>query len=264
MKLFFSKISFFVSVLVSLQAFAWGIIGHRTIAEIAERHLNQNTKRELKKIFGNESLAYWANWPDFIKSDSTEVWTHTHIWHYVNIDPQPDFDTFKKVLDEQSGPTAYTQIDALSKQIKNKNTSIENKKIAIIFLVHILGDLAQPMHTGRAEDLGGNKINVNFLGKDTNLHSIWDNDLIDSKKYSYTELASNLDTKDEKKIKNIQKGNIAEWLYETHLLANNIYANTPNGAKLSREYIYKYDKIVENQLLKGGLRLAKILNELFK
>jgi len=264
MKIFISRASLFLSILVSLQVFAWGVTGHRTIAEIAERHLTQKTKRELKKFFDNESLAYWANWPDFIKSDTTGVWDHTHVWHYVNIDPQPDFDTFKKVLDEQSGPTAYTQIEALSKQIKDQNSTTEDKKIAIIFLVHILGDLAQPMHTGRAEDLGGNKIIVNFLGKDTNLHSIWDNDLIDSKKYSYTELANNLDTKSKKEVKNIQNGSIAEWLYETHLLANNIYDNTPNGAKLSREYIYKYDKVVEDQLLKGGLRLAKVLNEIFK
>jgi len=264
MKKFIGKISFLALVFISLQVYAWGVTGHRTIAEIAERHLNKKTKKELKKIFGKEKLAYWANWPDFIKSDTTGVWKHTHVWHYVNIDPQPNFETFKKVLEEQTGPSAYTQVSVLSEQIKNKNTSTEDRKIAIIFLVHILGDLAQPMHTGRLEDLGGNKIKVKFFGKNTNLHSIWDGDLVDSKKYSYTELADILDIKNKKEIKDIQSGNLSEWMYETHLLANNIYANTPDGSKLAYDYIYKYDKIVENQLLKGGIRLAKVLNELFK
>jgi len=263
MRKFINKISLLSLIFISMQVFAWGLTGHRTIAEIAERHLSGKTKKELRKIFGNEKLAYWANWPDFIKSDTTGVWSHTHVWHYINIDPQPDFETFKKVLNEQPGPSAYTQVDILSKQIKDKNTSLEDRKIAIIFLVHIVGDLAQPMHTGRIADLGGNKISVNFFGKETNLHSIWDNDLIDSKKYSYTELADNLDIRNKEYVKNIQSGNLVDWLYETHILANNIYANTPNGAKLSYDYIYKYDKILEDQLLKGGLRLARVLNELF-
>ena len=98
-------------------------------------------------------MAYWANWPDFIKSDTTGVWKSTSTWHYVNIDPQPDFKAFKENLEAQAGPTMYTQIKTLSEQIKNKNTSDKDRKIALMFLIHIVGDMAQPMHTGEQEIL---------------------------------------------------------------------------------------------------------------
>ncbi|NAW51869.1 S1/P1 Nuclease [Elizabethkingia argentiflava] len=249
-------------VAASLQMYGWGLTGHRIVAEIAENNLNARAKRHLKKILGKESMAYWANWPDFIKSDTTGVWKSTYTWHYVNIDPQPDFDTFKSVLFAQPAPTLYTQIKKLSEQIKHKKTSLQDKKIALIFLIHIMGDMVQPMHVGRAGDLGGNKITVSYFGKNTNLHSVWDEGLIDSLKYSYTEFARLLDIRSRAEIRKIQSGTLEEWLYENHRLANRIYADTPVGSKLSYAYGYKYDKILEEQLLKGGLRLAKILNEL--
>ncbi len=174
---------------------------------------------------GKERLAYWANWPDFIKSDTTGVWKQASSWHYVNIDPQTDFKNFGDNLKMQAGPSLYTQVNTLSSQIKDKNTSEKDRKIALIFLIHIMGDLAQPLHVGRADDLGGNKINVTYFGDKTNLHSVW--------------------------------------LYDSHKIANKIYAQTPDGSKLSYDYQYKFNETLERQLLYGGLRLAKVLNELF-
>ena len=263
MKRILTRLLFCAFALSSMQAFAWGLTGHRIIAEIAENHLNGKARRHLKHIFGKERLAYWANWPDFIKSDTTGVWKSTSTWHYVNIDPQPDFKTFKENLEAQAGPTMYTQIKTLSEQIKNKNTSDKDRKIALMFLIHIVGDMAQPMHTGRAGDLGGNKIDVTYFGKKTNLHSVWDSDLIDSQKYSYTEFAKLIDIKTKDEVKKVQSGTVADWIYETHKLANNIYANTPSGSNLSYGYGYKYDGLLEQQLVNGGLRLAKLLNDLF-
>ena len=99
----------------------------------------------------------------------------------------------------------YTQIKTLSEQIKNKNTSDKDRKIALMFLIHIVGDMAQPMHTGRAGDLGGNKIDVIYFGKKTNLHSVWDSDLIDSQKYSYTEFAKLIDIKTKDEVKSTKR-----------------------------------------------------------
>ena len=109
--------------------FCPGLTGHRIIAEIAENHLNGKARRHLKHIFGKERLAYWANWPDFIKSDTTGVWKSTSTWHYVNIDPQPDFKAFKENLEAQAGPTMYTQIKTLSEQIKNKTHLTRTEKL---------------------------------------------------------------------------------------------------------------------------------------
>ena len=67
---FLFKLLFTVSILYSAEAYSWGIIGHRTIAEIAENHISNKSKRKLKKIIGKQNLAYIANWPDFVKSDT--------------------------------------------------------------------------------------------------------------------------------------------------------------------------------------------------
>lgn len=263
MKSIYTKMLLLLLISSSIYSYAWGLTGHRIIAEIAENHLSGKARREIKKIMGEERLAYWANWPDFIKSDSTGAWKQASAWHYVNIDPQTDLKAFEQNLKAQSGANLYSQIKTLSAQIKDEKTSEKDRKIALIFLIHIMGDLAQPLHVGRAEDLGGNKINVTYFGDKTNLHSVWDNKLVDSQKYSYTEYAKLLDIKSKNEVKQIQSGTLENWLYDSHQIANKIYAQTPNDSKLSYDYQYKFNDTLERQLLYGGLRLAKVLNDLF-
>jgi len=127
--------------------------------------------------------------------------------------------------------------------------------------VHFLGDMMQPMHTGREEDLGGNLIKIQFFKKDTNLHSLWDSGLIDNTKYSYTEYARVLDVKSKEEIKQIQSGSLEDWLYESHQAANQLYVSVKPGENYSYDYQEQYKDLLERQLLHAGLRLAKILNE---
>ncbi|MGL6039150.1 MAG: S1/P1 nuclease [Soonwooa sp.] len=263
MKKLWVKVLMLLSISTSIYSYAWGLTGHRIIAEIAENHLDGRARRQIKKIMGQERLAYWANWPDFIKSDKTGMWKEASSWHYVNINPQTDYKAFEENLKAQAGPSLYTQIGVLSSQIKSDKTSEKDRKIALIFLVHLLGDLAQPMHTGRSEDLGGNKINVTYFGERSNLHSVWDGKLVDSQKYSYTEYAKLLDIKTKDEVKAIQAGTFEDWLYDSHKIANEIYAATPNDSKLGYDYQYQFNEVMERQLLYGGLRLAKVLNDIF-
>ena len=243
-------------------AYCWGTTGHRVIAEIAQNHLTGKAKRHLKEIFGNESLAYWANWPDFIKADTTGVWKGTDQWHYINVEPQANINSFKTSLNDQKAPNIYTQIKILSDQIKDKKTPIKDKAIALRFLIHLMGDASQPLHLGRAEDLGGNKIKVKFFGDNTNLHSLWDSKLVDFQKYSYTEFATILDVKSKEEVKNIQSESLEDWLYDSHQQANIIYANSVADASYSYDYNYKFEPLLERQLLYGGLRLAALLNKI--
>lgn len=248
-------------LMFSGQIFAWGTTGHRVIAEIAERNLNSKAKRHLKKIIGNQRLAYWANWPDFIKSDTTGVWKHADAWHYVNISPQYNIESFKSALKNQPGPNLYTQIKVAADTIRNRQTAPQQREIYLRFLIHLVGDLSQPMHTGRAEDLGGNKIQLQFFREPTNLHSLWDGKLVDYQKYSYTEYAGVLDILSEREVDAIQSGTLEDWFFDSHKIANQIYADTKTGENYGFDYIYKYNAILERQLLSGGLRLAKVLND---
>jgi hypothetical protein len=243
--------------------YSWGTTGHRVVAQIAQNHLSSKAKREIKKIFGNEPMAYWANWPDFIKSDTTGVWKASSEWHYIDVDKQNNFKDFVTAIKGEKAPNLYTQIQILSAQLKDEKTAMADKKIALIFLIHLLGDSSQPMHTGRHEDLGGNKIKVKFFGQDTNLHALWDSKLIDFTQYSYSEFAKVLDVKTPEEVKQIQSGTLEDWLYDSHKQANYIYANSVAGKSYSYDYNYKFESILERQLLYGGLRLAKVLNDIF-
>lgn len=262
--IYLKKLLTFIGLLIFGYSFAWGITGHRIVAEIAKNHLSKKARKEIKKLFGNEDIVYWVNWPDNIKSDSTNQWKESFVWHYINVEPQNNFNDFKKAVENQKQPNAFNEIPKLIEQLKNKKNSIHDRKIAFIFLMHIMGDLAQPMHTGRANDLGGNKVELKYFGSKTNLHSIWDGKLIDSQKYNYTEYAKILDIKSKKEIKNIQKGSLINWLYDSHKIANKIYNSVPEDGNVGYEYQYKFNPILERQLLYGGLRLAKVINDIFK
>ena len=241
------------------EASAWGVTGHRVVAEIAENHLTNRAKRKLKKLIGKQKLAYWANWPDNVRN--SPEWKNTSTWHYVNIPPQESKEQFIEQLKNNNKPNIYTAIQNVKGIIVDKNTPDADREIYLRFLVHFLGDMMQPMHTGREEDLGGNLIKIQFFKKDTNLHSLWDSGLIDNTKYSYTEFARVLDVKSKEEINQIQSGSLEDWLYESHQAANQIYASVKPGENYSYDYQEQYKDLLERQLLHAGLRLAKILNE---
>ena len=241
------------------EASAWGVTGHRVVAEIAENHLTNRAKRKLKKLIGKQKLAYWANWPDNVRN--SPEWKNTSTWHYVNIPPQESKEQFIEQLKNNNKPNIYTAIQNVKGIIVDKNTPDADKEIYLRFLVHFLGDMMQPMHTGREEDLGGNLIKIQFFKKDTNLHSLWDSGLIDNTKYSYTEYARVLDVKSKEEINQIQSGSLEDWLYESHQAANQLYASVKPGENYSYDYQQQYNALLERQLLHAGLRLAKILNE---
>ena len=250
-------------LLTSVYSFAWGTTGHRVVAEIAENHLNCKAKRQIKKIIGKQPLAYWSNYPDFLKSDSK--WKMADSWHYLNFPGGLNRTEFDQTLENSSDENLYKRTLIIIEELKNhKNLSLEKKHENLYFLIHLIGDAHQPLHIGREEDLGGNKIEVEWFRNKTNIHSLWDSKLIDFQQYSYTEYAQVLDFHNKKFNKTLTAGNLNDWLYDSYQKAEDIYANTKAGDKLWFPYNYQYVSTLEEQLLKGGLRLAKVLNEIFK
>ena len=255
-----------VAFLLPLASFAWGPNGHRIVAEIAWLHLTPKARKAISKILEGQSMqgmAMIANWPDFIKSDTTHQYDHTNSWHYLDFPAAIDRAKFDQLLHAATGENLYTETQAMIKDLKNRGLSEDKKLFALTFLVHMIGDMHQPLHVGRDEDLGGNKINVMWFDKPSNLHRVWDEQLIDFQQLSYTEYTNALNVATAAQIKTIQSGSIADWMYESHLLADKVYAYTTPDAKLSYRYNYVFVKDLNQQLLKGGLRLAAILNEAF-
>lgn len=244
--------------------FAWGVTGHRVLSEIAQRHLTKKAKKGVAELFGKESLALWSNWPDFVRSDTTHAWDSTLTWHYVDLPGHMGREEFISGLKALPGQTLYSQIPAVYAQLKDKSLSAEKRKIALIFLEHMIGDLHQPLHVGRHDDQGGNKITVYWFDKKTNLHTLWDSYLIDFQQYSYTEYATELDKADQPAIAAMQQGSFDDWFYESHELSDKIYDRSPNEAKLSYNYNYVFKRDLDAQLLKAGLRLADLINKAFE
>jgi hypothetical protein len=236
----------------------WGSTGHRTLTKVAEKHLKKSVKRKINKILNGQSLAYISTYADEIKSDKR--YRKFSAWHYVNF---PFGSTYQK-SEKSSYGDLVVGINTCIEKLKDENASNDDKTFYLKMLVHLVGDLHQPLHVGRKEDKGGNMIQVQWHGKGTNLHHVWDEDMINKWDMSYRELADNVKPLSKVQIKNIQSGTVVDWVNEMQKLAIMVYKSAKNGDKLSWKYSYDHFGLVHSQLQKGGLRLAKILNKIFE
>ena len=236
---------------------SWGQTGHRVVGEIAQQHLSCRAKRKIKKLLGGQSLALVSTFADEIKSD--RKYKSFSPWHYVNI----PFDKTYHDCEKSDRGDLVTGIAKCKAIIKDKTSSKADKVFYLKLLIHLIGDLHQPLHIGRKEDKGGNTIQVQWFGNGTNLHRVWDSNMIDQYGMTYTELAKNAKKLTKTEIKEIQKGNVLSWIAETRKITQKVYNSAAVGEKLKYRYMYDYFATVREQLQKAGLRLAKELNELF-
>ena len=235
----------------------WGATGHRVVGAIADQYTTNKTKRHLKKILNHQSLALVSTYGDDIKADPR--YKEFESWHYVNMTFDQTYDTSKK----NPNGDLVTGIAYCKNIIKDVNASDEDKAFYLKMLVHLVGDLHQPLHIGREEDRGGNDVKVKWFNKDTNLHRVWDSDMIDGDKMSYSELAANADFLTKKQVKFLQEGAVVDWVNDTQNLAKTVYGSVEKDENLRYAYSYQYLDVARTQLQIAGIRLAHILNELF-
>jgi hypothetical protein len=248
--LFFMKSS-------SDEALFWGKNGHRATGKIAEKHLTRKAKRTIDKILKGQSLAFVATYADEIKSD--KKYNKYYSWHYINMDLDQTYEQAEK----NPKGDLVTGINTCIEILNDKNSSNDEKNFYLKMLVHFMGDLHQPMHIGRKEDKGGNSIQVEWFGKGSNLHRVWDTNMIDDWEMSYIELADNADDLSKTQIETIEKGTLIDWVNEVHIVTNEVYNSVEKGENLRYKYSYNHFGTVRTQLQKGGIRLAKVLNDIF-
>jgi len=238
---------------------AWGQKGHDVTAYIAECHLTPKAARKIDKALDGHSPVYYANWLD--NASHTPEYAYTSTWHYVNIDEGETLDSMPK---NPKGDVLET-VTMLVEELKGGNLTPEEETLKLKMLIHLVGDMHCPMHTGRLSDLGGNRRPVMMFSKPTNLHSIWDTSLPEAAhRWSYTEWQRQLDRLSKEEVAEVQAGSPRDWVLETHEICKEIYDFTPEGAKVSYDYIAKYAPVIERQFLRGGLRLARLLNEIYQ
>jgi hypothetical protein len=251
-------ISIFAISLVAILFISWGPTGHRTTAAIAENHLDRKARKQIAKILDGASLAEVSTFADEIKSDKN--FRRFGSWHYVNYPKGGSYATAPK----NPKGDIIVAIDSCISVLKNEKSSKVDKAFYLKMLIHLVGDIHQPLHIGHKKDKGGNTIQVLWHGKKTNIHHVWDIDMIEQWNMSYSELVENIDLKlSKKEIETIQKGSVLDWTIENRKITDEIYNSVKSGDKLGYNYSYKYMGTVKNQLQKGGLRLAKILNDIW-
>ncbi|HEY1025216.1 MAG TPA: S1/P1 nuclease [Sphingobacteriaceae bacterium] len=262
MKLNFKKLAVLALALyLPLQSMAWGQLGHRIVGQIADCHIRNKTRKEIRKILGNESIAMASNWADFIKSDP--AYKYLDSWHYVNLPKGLDADGFQLFLKQDTAANAYNRIQFLTSELKNKQLPHDKKVMYLKLLIHFVGDIHQPMHTGRREDLGGNAIKVQWFGQSSNLHRVWDSDLIGSENLSFTEYARAINFATKAQLFTLQRQPLDHWVYDSYKIAENLYTVTKPESRLSYRYIYDHIATANQQLLRGGIHLAGLLDEIF-
>ena len=242
-----------------LPSFGWGQKGHDVVAYIAECNLTPEAYQKVVKKLGDHSLVYYANWLD--NASYSDQYRYTKTWHYANVDEGYTYDTMPK---NEKGDVV-TAINGIVAEIKSGKLSAEQESVRLRMLIHLVGDIHCPMHAGHLSDKGGNGVIVKFFNRDTKLHKLWDSELVEAAhKWSYTEWEQQLNRycTAERKAE-LSKGKTEDWLNESHAIATEIYKATPEKSKVSYDYIAYYAPVIEKQLLAGGLRLAKILNELY-
>jgi hypothetical protein len=217
--------------------FGWGATGHRAIGYIAEKYLNSKAKKKLKLLLKGESFHLATVWMDEIRSDST--YNHMNDWHWVTIETGQQY--------EQS--------------TKNPNGDVVMTLEAIKIIMHLVGDIHQPLHVGCCDDQGGNKVRVKWQRNDSNLHRVWDSDMIDDTKLSYTELAESLVEPDAVTLTNWRKASVRDWTNESMSYRKQVYSI--GDGNLGYRYAYKNMPLVRERLLQAGIRLAEVLNQIY-
>ena len=236
-------------------AFAWGPHGHRIVGRIAANHLTDEAARAVTCLLGPESLAQVSTWPDEIRSGPD--WKKADSWHFISID---DGETLETTERNPAGDVLEAML-RFEIVLRDPQAAPEAKREALKFLVHFVGDVHQPLHVGRRADLGGNRVEVLWFAAPSNLHSVWDSQIIENEKLSYSEFAEFIDHPTLEELKAWQGSVYADWIRESKELRERVYQI--GDGKLGYGYAYQNIPVIKRRLLQAGIRLAGLLNNVF-
>lgn len=244
-----------ICFLMVTNGFGWGVTGHRATGLIAEQYLTKKARKRIQQILNGESLAMVSTWMDEIRSDST--YNYTTEWHWTTI---PDGGRYEDVESNPDGKVIM-MIEKFTKELKAGTLTSKQEIEYLKMLVHMIGDMHQPLHVGRPGDRGGNDIKVKWFRNDSNLHRVWDSEMIDDTRLSYTELAHSLGKPSKEEIKKWQNSSVRDWAMESVSYRPQVY--DIGNSNLSYQYSYKYLSVAKTRMLQAGVRLAGLLNQIY-
>jgi len=259
-----SGIALAAMALLPAQALAWGAQGHRLVARIAETRLDPAARAEIDHLLATEpgdTLSSIAPWADQLRAEDPDLGKRSAPWHYVNM--AEDGCIYDPPRHCRDGDCVIEALKAQSARLADRNLADGKRLQALKFVVHLVGDLHQPMHAGYSHDKGGNDYQLQFNGRGTNLHALWDSGMfyalaLDDDAYLPRLLAlpapAGIDAPQ------LQR-DAAQWAEQSCRIATRkgVY---PTGHKVDDRYAATWRPVAETQLRLAGERLAALLNEL--
>jgi hypothetical protein len=182
----------------------------------------------------------------------------------VNFDKNLDYAMFREVLAKDTAIDAYTRLNFLIKELKDKKLPKDKQIMYLRLLIHIVGDIHQPLHVSPVGTTGGNDIKVQWFNAPSNLHRVWDSEMLDQQQLSYTEYVASINHPTTSQLQKWKTEPVSLWLFDSYTIAQNLHSEiTETNPRLSYRYIFDHIAIANTQLLKGGIHLAVLLNDIF-
>jgi hypothetical protein len=256
-----------VAFFSSSTAFAWGPQGHRVIARVAEERLTPAAKAAIKELLhSGDTLADIANWAD---TEGHDAVPDSANWHYINV-PVGDKKFDPKLI--RRDDNVVVQIKHFRKVLADKSKPKQERQRALLFLVHFVSDIHQPLHVGDNNDRGGNLTQVQFFNEGTNLHRLWDSDLIHKIGGNDRAWTDRIDKEiTPETVKEWSKGTVDDWADESLQIAKLAYRQAPtdkqpfaSGTTLGQPYLKRADPLLKEQMARAAVRVANELNAIFK
>jgi len=245
-----------------LPARAFGPSGHRIVGYIADRHLCAETRIALKPLLAGQTLADAGTWPDRIRGQPE--WQHTRPWHYLNVGDRGSVARAAR----RSPDNVLAALARFELELGDSSLGNDQRGLALRFVAHLVADIHQPLHVGREDDRGGNRIPVRIGKRTTNLHAVWDADLLripgDAGPRAW---ARRRPAPDAATILELQRATPLDWARESQALRPRVYAFGRDGKgpfPLPPAYLDGVRALAGERLETAGVRLAGRLNAAFR
>ena len=242
------------------QLYAWGQKGHRIVAQVAYDNLTNRARRQIDAVLGKHGMIYLSTWADEIKSDT--IYPKSHTCHYQDLDGGlSDAQVVAMLTDyPEVGGDLFMALDSLEAVLMRDKRCHD----ALVFYVHLYADRFCPMHVAHLDDKGGNAVKMKWFGQNTNLHSVWDGKIIDSKGFSYSEYAAYLHNVYGSKKREVMQLTDEQTLLQTYHITDDIYQYHTTWNGNAYHYTYHWTAPMEWQMYTAGIKLAQALNRIYK
>ncbi|MEO5626410.1 MAG: S1/P1 nuclease [Dokdonella sp.] len=239
-------------------AHAWGPAGHRIVADLADRQMTRNTRAEVDRLLHlthDQSLADVATWADDLRSERREraLWRATSKLHFVNFSATTC--RYDPSRDCASGRCVVGAIEHYASVLGDRSRPAKERAEALRFVTHFVADVHQPLHAGYRRDVGGNRYQVQWKARGTNLHSVWDSPVLASRHLGWHAYATALARTPLPRA----SGTPAQWAEESCRASRDggVY---PRGHRIDETYLLQMRPLAERQVRAAAARLAALLN----